>query len=854
MIFLLNPIGQMFSQDVDGISSQVDGTKFSRSNPMNIRYVTANWNWAQTPTDNLSVPGRATIHLSPCPLGIDTVSSSNHYSYKVYISGTGTAEPVGVIGGACIPGASSGTIIVSTAYAHGAGYTVGSASTGIQEAWNDAWTNDIGAVPNANSQTAPYVKLEADRLYSVYAAIYLRGRGGVLDGVGALIACSTRDRCIYIGTTANTPAVNYHKLYNLSMGSRVNVDGVQVSSVSAASGTYTVKTASPHSFVAGDTVDCEYYSQTTTQHIASVVLPAGLTEDRFEFQSGGNTFSAGAATFGFCGLLNAAIEDNSDHVAMQDINLFQSNPAAKGYFSFGIVNDNDQQLQIERLTNRSSLVIKSSANFPNGALVYQRNDWHDNGITYIHNAEITGVNCATGGGNGFVIEDSVCQGFPVYGTRYFGALQPATYTNMYQESTGGSVNPLYGYAAQLGILTGGGGGSRILGTFPISGLSPFFANGGGTSTLRNYYVVPRSSSLGAGPVLFIGSAEPKGGSLSIPLRWPSVELQNAAGRSVDTLTWDVLVTLGTTAKPLYGTGKFAIATGVSGSCTTNGMCSYTDTQAPPKSYTVAGQQFEPQFWFWPATYVNNAAAPIYADQVGTNATIAAAWGTQIPEIVALECVSGGEPYTYAPARITCLESDSGLAATQLRNNPATAANSKGRINFGPPLANLPNDLITLGDSNSPKTLATGGYRPSNDTGDIAIGLDQSGGLVERAPTSISEVINAVPTGSNWLERLTNIQKSFKVPIATPPAVLKLSTTPIGPGTCRTQALPIAGVTATSVIKWSFATTPIGLAGYGNGSLQLSSFPTLNTANIVVCNISMSPIKPDAISLNIRIEL
>ena len=158
---------------------------------------------------------------------------------------------------------------MTTAYAHSAGYAVGSASTGIQEAWNDAWVNEWEH--RRSGRGGPYVKLASNQQYNVFASVYLRGRGGVLDGAGALIACSTRDRCIYVGTTQGRPFVNYHKLYNLSGTSMVNVDGVQVRAFRA-SGTYTVTTASAHAFVVGDTVDCEYHSQNAEQHWSSPVI------------------------------------------------------------------------------------------------------------------------------------------------------------------------------------------------------------------------------------------------------------------------------------------------------------------------------------------------------------------------------------------------------------------------------------------------------------------------------------------------------------------------------------------------------------------------------------------------------
>ncbi len=635
------------------------GTQFSTNNLANIRYVISTWNWLQSPSDSLSTPGSHTIHLSPCPLGIDTNSPANYYVYAVYIAGTGIPEATPVTGGSCAPGATTGTITVTTSYAHGSGYTVGSASSGIQEAWNDGWSSDV------QQESSPYVKLASNTVYNVYSSVYLRSRGAVFDGAGSMVNCYTRSRCFYIGTTQATPAVNDHKIYGLTLVPQLNVDGVQVSSVSASSGTYTLTTATNHPFVVGDTVDCEYHSQTAEQHWTSLVqsVPNGTT---FTVQFGSTTFSAGAATFGFCALLNAGIEDNSDHVSLQDFNIV----GAVGTFTYGIVNDNDQQFIIERAGNRATSTILTTANFPIGSFLYQRSDQGNAGITYIHNTELTNVNCATAGGNGFVFTDSVCQGFPTFGVRYFGGYQPATIENVYQESTGTSINPLYGsLAAQAGYVLGGGSGTKILGTFPTQGYSPVFSTGGGTAAERTYFVVPRSSTQGYGPVLFIGSAEPSSSSVSIPLTWPSVELQG-----VGTLTFDVLVTTGLSAIAPNGTAAYAIATNIPGSCGADGMCSFTDTQAAPGSYTVTPQQFIPTFWFWPVGIaINNSV--IFADELGTNFSAVASQGTLGVSIVADQCQSAGPPQQRTPIWMSCTASatagGSGSVATVLQEQDYT---------------------------------------------------------------------------------------------------------------------------------------------------------------------------------------
>lgn len=753
-------------------ASQYDDAARSAAAQMSfagIRYVTGNWNWLQHPSDDLTTRGRNTIHLSPCPAGIDTKARSEHYRYSVYIGGTGTGEAVAVSGGSCAAGTSGGTIVVTTAYPHAAGYTVGSASGGIQEAWNDAWTSDTPV--NASSATAPYVKLMADATYNVYATVYLRGRGGVLDGAGALVACATRDRCIYIGTTQGAPYVHHHKLYNLTGTTSVNVDGVQVTGVTATSGIFTITTASNHPFVAGDAVDCEFYSQSTSQHwVATVATTPSATS--FTIALGNGSLAAGANTFGFCGLENAFLENNSDHVVVQDINLTQISGLGMGQFSYGIVDDNDQQFIIERASNRSSSVIRSDANFPLGAFVYERTDQGNAGITYVHDSEFTNVNCAQAGGNGFVMSDTVCQGFPVYGVRYFGGLQPATFTNVYEESTGGMQNPLYGYAAQMGYAVSGGVGTRFVGTFPTSGYEPMFAGGGTSANERTYFVVPRSSTMGYGPLIFAGYAQPATSTSNVTVQWPSIELQDGFyHQSLGTLTWDILVTVGPAAVTPYGTGAYAIASNAAVSCGANGMCAFTDTQATPVSYTVPTQQFTPAFWFWPNNLVINNTT-VFAEVAGSDPQAVASQGTTGVSIVAGQCLPAGVARRRSPIWVSCLagsgNSAGGMFSTLLQQQDGAGngpfANSKGRLNFGKPIG-APNDLITLADSNFLKTIATAGERPQNDAGDMAIGVDQSGGLSQRAATSISSYINVVPNGTNFLERLTSTGKTFNVPVA-----------------------------------------------------------------------------------------
>ena len=91
----------------------------------------AAYNFApQTPGGSLSV-GANTVTLSPVPPGVNG-TDVGHY---LYISGGfGTAEQVLITGGTAVAGSASGTVIVVCAGSHALGWTIQSATSGIQEA------------------------------------------------------------------------------------------------------------------------------------------------------------------------------------------------------------------------------------------------------------------------------------------------------------------------------------------------------------------------------------------------------------------------------------------------------------------------------------------------------------------------------------------------------------------------------------------------------------------------------------------------------------------------------------------------------------------------------------------------
>ena len=94
-----------------------------------IKY-SSDFNWSQSPSTNLATAGAKTVNLAACVAGV----VASEPQYYVYVAGSGTPEAVLVTGGTCNGDGQSGTLQFVTENAHPAGYTVSSASSGLQEA------------------------------------------------------------------------------------------------------------------------------------------------------------------------------------------------------------------------------------------------------------------------------------------------------------------------------------------------------------------------------------------------------------------------------------------------------------------------------------------------------------------------------------------------------------------------------------------------------------------------------------------------------------------------------------------------------------------------------------------------
>jgi len=194
-------------------------------------------------------------------------------------------------------------------------------------------------------------------------------------------------------------------------------------------------------------------------------------------------------------------------------------------------------------------------------------------------------------------------------------------------------------------------------------------------------------------------------------------------------------------------------------------------------------------------------------------------------------------------------------ANKPNNDGGLLTNLKGRLNLLTS-GSGPGHLITLVDSDVPKTVATANNRPFNDPSDSYIGFDrgdgspQSVGISFGAPQSISNYIGNPGDGKNWKERLTDKQKTFVVPID----IEDGSTLTVGGGTPISQMkvyfanVPDSSVPAQNCqdIKQSVGgLTPADLVTgitppKSLGNLSLNAYPAPGAVTLHFCNPSASP--------------
>jgi len=154
------------------------------------------FNWTQLPAADLSAAGAKTVSLAQCPSGV----SASEPQYYVYIAGTGTAEAVLVTGGTCSGNGQGGTLQFTTANTHSAGYTVGSASGGLQEAL--IATRFAPSNPAGTSQSGKVIVPPGE--FKALARVSVRSSNITVDFSGSIVECWMNDTCIFVGDASNS--------------------------------------------------------------------------------------------------------------------------------------------------------------------------------------------------------------------------------------------------------------------------------------------------------------------------------------------------------------------------------------------------------------------------------------------------------------------------------------------------------------------------------------------------------------------------------------------------------------------------------------------------------------------------
>jgi hypothetical protein len=162
-----------------------------------VKYAT-DFSWSQSPSTNLGTAGVQTVNLAACPVGV----TGTEPWYYVYISGTGTAEAVLVTGGSCAGNGQAGTLQFTTLNAHSSGYTITSASGGLQEALIAA--RFVATNPSGPSQSGKVIVPPGE--LQVYARVSVRASNLTVDFSGSIVNCYMVDTCIFAGDTSNANA------------------------------------------------------------------------------------------------------------------------------------------------------------------------------------------------------------------------------------------------------------------------------------------------------------------------------------------------------------------------------------------------------------------------------------------------------------------------------------------------------------------------------------------------------------------------------------------------------------------------------------------------------------------------
>jgi hypothetical protein len=673
----------------------------------------SDFRWFQSPSTDLSNPGNKTVSLAVCPPGV--VASETFY--YVYIAGTGTSEAVRVIGGACKGDGNPGTLSFTTMKSHSPGYTISSATSGIQEA-SIAAKLDILSGNDYHYYRDGYVRVSPG-VHQLHAPLDFVANDQTIDFSGAIVKCNFDADCIVVGrsdnynATSNVTLIKPRAMPTIAHGqhSMITVFGqkTRIYNMMAVIGPRT-NPPSPENYG-------------NFGHFVTVVSDQAFLLDGLDTTAGASL----ECTATFCGSYVYAPGPFSGH----------------GTWGTGTGGDNAavgwlKHMQLAPMCGGNGV------------------DWQS--------------------GNVVRIEDSVIQGYSQFGVRTSlanGGYGMMTLDNVYEEG-GCSNNPL-GNVGYAGVIVQGGRLSIHGGEMP-SGNYPTFANTG--STTNYYYIVATDGVNGPSNLLYAGRALTNGtGNITITIN----DIPSATSFDVlkTTAMYQAPYGTGNWAVVTGVTRAAACANGVCTFTDTQAARARYAVLATPPKYFPKLDLWPGGLVIGPSGSGNSVAANASVSLDFNDLNSTSIWQTNTLGLTG-DTIDSTRCITMAgsPVWQTCTGQDNDLASTLLHNKTnqdgglAIYENLKGRINLMS-AGSGPSHFITLVDSNLAKTLGAAGNRPQNDALDTFVGYDAGSGsagsigLSFGAPVSISNYIGNVGDGTNWKERLDADAKTLRVPLKLP---------------------------------------------------------------------------------------
>lgn len=801
----------------EGHTLQWDGTEWvpvaiPGSTTYNVAYCT-DYTWAFTNEVGftaLTAGVPATIAITKAPAGFN--AANLNVPYWIYISGTGTAEAVLVTGGSATPN-NSGTIEFTPYYDHTTGYTVGTATSGIQEAINANAGTSSGNPDWFNGYAKivipPILQGGDENPYPIYGRITLQGDLCRLEGYGAALDHQARGPMIQLGDLLSSTHSNNNTVAGLVVRNSVAKSepeyvGSLITTTVRSGGTNTITTAAAHGLRPGDPVTILFTDNVAYWGDVPAVatVPSSTT---FTYTTTDAADIGQQATPGVVALTYVAFLDNSNGTHFEDISLdYQySRSTLNGVFDLwddencviNNFNNNGSGLNCNANWTSSFIASYGAGNLPNQSqqlapVVSLTNSCitaqFANGVTVFNN-------------NGLYISNTVIQAngpWQVNASNQVGNYQGVAIENLYSEAnyTNNPASPVrspWPGCGIAGLISGpctGDASISVRGQGVPNSPRTCFPLSGSSGTLYSYFVVANDTTMGVStapmPVMY---AKSTGGSVTVS--WPRIS------NGTDAITYDVLRVAGDEIANIASVGPYtggcpggstaAMGSVVTGQAQQGGFVqTFTDnTDNDTSSYATVGLgSYTGNLIFWPGQCVT-VFAPIVSD-IPLQVVPAGLYGN--PGNICIFGKDGG----YSGPSGTSAFSTRWDANNAISNHQAlllndgvyvggsSSPNTKGRLNFQTSglAAITPGHIITLVDSNPQKTRATAANRPLNDADDVWIGQDAQGNVATNAaqlamgaPGVISQYIGNIGDNTSYKERLTATSKTFTVPIVIPTA-------------------------------------------------------------------------------------